>query len=957
MSTASAEAVVTSACPTGAAKLNANGELKLAFIVGIDRYLAASDLGGAVNDARRVAEFITGETEGKFPASNVCLLLNEDATYANFEEKFEKALIDRAVDRTGRMADDVLIYFAGHGSHTADQNSDEPDGRDETLLLHDSRTVLPGPDGGRVTDLRDDDFNGLISRLYARTPNLALILDSCHSGTATRSADGSKRNRFVEADKADGSQLVQRASDVRADGAFGFTEFTPGNFSGAVVLGASADRQTAMEVDGGGVFTTALLDVLQERASTRTTYNQLFDLVQARLELSYAQKPTLSGAGSRFAFSDGMAYEPRLDWKVLEVTSTGVVATGLPTPGMGEGAEFSIIPGSASEEEAVAEAESGVTVKAVRAISGNTWILDAKPGVSLAGIERGDFALMSKPSSAARGLKVRVGTDEEISGFAIQEGFRKMLDAGLDSALLPAERQLVTTDSSDFDMQVLPAGSDVYELRDANGEIRNVYFGAGRAPENTARNIAFDLANHLRQKSLLGGWVTMSGTMVPNHTLEIWLEPIELKPGQGICRADYQPRAWVSAGLNRAQDVPLCQAYRIMVKLADDAPIPLNVAGSLLSATGRMDQLPYGEQQPIRLWKTSDGKGEQQSLGIFQAGPDSLNVVEHLYVLGLPEDINIPWHLLSTAARQAPIGQGDDGEREYGTYSVLPIRTIANSGFGDRDMDPDAKLTREYTIKDFDITPYLPDVGEQSALYRVLKVADSLASPGQKFAADTDGIGYKQHTWCKGSAQANLAEGIDCSRSIWYAFSKANVRYNRYASSPLDEAVCVSPYNPEEDGYLYTGDMARRDYLMSDEFEDCLSGDEGESGFQTGDVLVYRDPVKNDGHTVMVIDPAKRIAWGSHGWDGSPRFIDPASGASPDPDLGVEYQKIKVKTDWERWDRSTMELKACWRHRDFISESGNPSYRPGLAAICEKVLKPGTAYAKSSICSKLGGVQ
>ena len=43
--------------------------------------------------------------------------------------------------------------------------------------------------------------------------------------------------------------------------------------------------------------------------------------------------------------------------------------------------------------------------------------------------------------------------------------------------------------------------------------------------------------------------------------------------------------------------------------------------------------------------------------------------------------------------------------------------------------------------------------------------------------------------------------------------------------------------------------------------------------------------VRGDGHVVAVVDPQRRIAWGSHGWDGTPN-IDKK--LKLEPDTGVE---------------------------------------------------------------------
>ena len=454
--------------------------------------------------------------------------------------------------------------------------------------------------------------------------------------------------------------------------------------------------------------------------------------------------------------------------------------------------------------------------------------------------------------------------------------------------------------------------------------------------------------------------------MIPNDSLEVWLEPVPASNfnNQTLCNPEYRVGPWRTHEPNEPHEVPLCALYKIMVKLDESATFPVNIAGSVLSANGRMDYLPRrSDNQRLAVELAPGGQTE---LAIFQATPDSLQFEEYVYILGLPavplggQPVPpIPWRLLSTDRTKAGFIAAQS-EKEYGTYSILPITTVANSDFAELSADEISKTvaTREYTIKKFDISPYLPDAKEDSAIYRVLQVAKELTDyEKSEDGTVVDGVPYKQHAWCEGSTTKNLAKGIDCSRSIWYAFTRAGLPYNRHATSIPDETQCTNPYDPRKDGYLYTGDMARKSYLMSDNFEDCLApNDDGKRELLLGDVLVYRDKEKGDGHTVIVIDPEKRIAWGSHGWDGNPRFKDPVTGNVPTADLGVEFQKIKIKQDWKRWDRSTMELKACWRHKAFIKERKTPKGRPGLAAICQSALRSDTPYFRTSICRELVSV-
>jgi hypothetical protein len=102
---------------------------------------------------------------------------------------------------------------------------------------------------------------------------------------------------------------------------------------------------------------------------------------------------------------------------------------------------------------------------------------------------------------------------------------------------------------------------------------------------------------------------------------------------------------------------------------------------------------------------------------------------------------------------------------------------------------------REYTIKRFDIRPYLPD-DTGTALRTVLERADSLAR-----SSATDGYSYRQHDWSQATDDANLGVGVDCSRAIWYAFTRSGLPYNR------------------NDRYLTTAAMVSPDSVMADQFE------------------------------------------------------------------------------------------------------------------------------------------
>lgn len=145
-----------------------------ALLVGVNDYAPVGaggpDLRGCVNDVRDMAH--TLNVLGIVPAipGSMRILTDASANRANILTGLQWLV-------TGAKKGDVLIfYYSGHGSWVADTDGDEIDKKDETICPHDFAT------SGMI---KDDDLRKAIKGLAAGV-NLDAILDSCHSGTATR---------------------------------------------------------------------------------------------------------------------------------------------------------------------------------------------------------------------------------------------------------------------------------------------------------------------------------------------------------------------------------------------------------------------------------------------------------------------------------------------------------------------------------------------------------------------------------------------------------------------------------------------------------------------------------------------------------------------------------------------------------------------------------------------------
>jgi hypothetical protein len=226
------------------ASVAAEAATQRALLIGVSNYEAnLPALAGARNDVMIIRELLVRKYG--FDRSNIRTLVDEQATRASIFSAVAELSKQSAPD------DIVLIHFSGHGSQAPDTNGDEEDGLDETILPYDSRT--PG-----IADITDDDINSLISKIPSRS--VIVILDSCHSGTGTRSGPAQVSQRWVAPDTrrelyetmqtrqvltlpiSEEHVLFSAAQDFQSelDGPFGPNNLRLGLFTAALV-GALAD--------------------------------------------------------------------------------------------------------------------------------------------------------------------------------------------------------------------------------------------------------------------------------------------------------------------------------------------------------------------------------------------------------------------------------------------------------------------------------------------------------------------------------------------------------------------------------------------------------------------------------------------------------------------------------------------------------------------------------------------
>lgn len=895
---------------TGPAKV-VDGHRRLALLVGVEHYVNPSipALDGPASDVAGIKRLLV---DAGFAPENLCVLIDAQATTANFLHSFQSALVDRA------QADDtVVLYFAGHGSQTRDLNGDEPDEQDETLLFSDART--PGK-----RDLTDDTLHGLLSGLHARTKNITLLIDACNSGSASR--DGMLRARFVPPEQdtnVRGTDAVTQMSAGDETAGAG-----PASLPGLVFLSAAADGSSAYERDGHGVFTASLLQVLGEPSDSPLTWAQVMRRTALLMKAQSVQIPYAQGAIERQAF--GVQTVRPVGWEVVRTDGERVFLQGLPLMGWSEGAEAVVIPGNlpASEVARNRAQLARIRVQKVEGASAEAKLVSS-PSAHARSIRPGDIAQLDSVGFASLRLSFRIRPENVPDGVSTSRAnaIRKTIEA------TPRLKPLVQLVSHDAQLELGTNAQGQLQLQSMDGIIRNT-FTSSASTEST--DVARALWGHALRQALLQTKVGLASKSRATEDVQSDLS-IQVRPAssQDACLKD----TWGVVEDTLGTAMPLCYRWQVEVSLAATAPKALLVGGLVLSSDGGLFPLPQDGMQ-VRVEPGSS----YVFPSIFRARLP-LELQDDIILFGTEQDQQLDWQNLSSLETQGSRGLStlpgplshlfSEGERgqtldgqennisRYWTFQQKSVRVLANLGFeasrrtkdreGMAQPPPHKEGTREITLPGFDIRPYLPD-NRDTALYKVLMMAYDLAHRN----AD-DGVAYAQHDWSLGSDEANLSKGIDCSRAVWFAFTRSGLAYNH------------------SNTYLSTAQMVNPNSLMREKFERCDTDGGGSLGdLRLGDLLVYRDDTRGVGHVVMVIDPRRRYAWGSHGWDGNVfnRNRQTGSvGAFSKGDRGVEFQAINERLDMERWDRSTVKRVACWRYRQFSEEAKTAGGRPGVEAL------------------------
>jgi hypothetical protein len=277
-----------------------------------------------------------------FKQESISILQDEEATAAGILSALD------ALENKVENGDVIVIHYSGHGQQITDDNGDEIDGYDEAMVPIDAHMRFRDGVYEGQNHIRDDVIGERLMRIRKKAGpkgSVLLIMDSCHSGTASRGLA-----------KARGTQEVFSTSNSqpkegeRVDDSFGLQAETPDPDLASLICiyGASAHELNyeTKDANGNGVgsLSLAFSDAFAN-ARNSESYEELFDQVKNKMAaIAPRQTPQAEGDLNRMVLG-GKIEGKKTYFKVTKIWEDATVSIdGGTLMGIYEGSEISFYP-------------------------------------------------------------------------------------------------------------------------------------------------------------------------------------------------------------------------------------------------------------------------------------------------------------------------------------------------------------------------------------------------------------------------------------------------------------------------------------------------------------------------------------------------------------------------------------------------------------------------------------
>lgn len=174
---------VIAAMLASSATFRAGAQSKRALLVGVSDYGNPREDPGKWRDIHGANDVALLSSLFSKQGYAVTTLVDDRATYANITGALQTVVKD------SRKGDTVYLHFSMHGQPFEDLDGDEDDGWDEALIPVDAQMCYVKGQYEGKNHLLDDELEKYISQIRSKlgpTGELFVVLDACHSGTASR---------------------------------------------------------------------------------------------------------------------------------------------------------------------------------------------------------------------------------------------------------------------------------------------------------------------------------------------------------------------------------------------------------------------------------------------------------------------------------------------------------------------------------------------------------------------------------------------------------------------------------------------------------------------------------------------------------------------------------------------------------------------------------------------------
>lgn len=409
---------------------DANAKLNLyALLIGIDCYLPNRlpngiyypSLAGCVRDITLVEEFlrrklrVPEECILKLKASNTGAAeppepLEEWPTYKNMVAAFQR------LTNMAQPGDQVYIHYSGHGGRSPTNFPKlKTNGLDESLVPMDIGNT-------ETRYLRDIDLAHILKTMVDKGLIVTIVLDSCHSGGATRGAgdtvvrgiDGiDTTERPTQSLVASDDELIATWQSLTQEAT---RELTLGSGwlpepKGYVLLAACRPSESAYEYkfDGNqknGALTHWLLEELKQ-IRPNLTYKLLYERLVPKIHSQFKlQTPLLQGEESRVVFgSDRLQSVYAVNVMQVDPENQRVLLNTGSVQAVRQGTEFAIYPPSVTDFTQVEQRLALVKITELGATNSWATITDSLASTL---IEQGALAVLLEPGTMRLRSKVRL---------------------------------------------------------------------------------------------------------------------------------------------------------------------------------------------------------------------------------------------------------------------------------------------------------------------------------------------------------------------------------------------------------------------------------------------------------------------------------------------------------------------------------------------------------------------